>query len=79
FPLTGFERLELLHNCFNDKEKFNFNWNLLHKTGLSTKDFIAPTSFNFSDGHTFKIGNKIGAVSFIQILAPELTDRMLVD
>lgn len=81
FPLNGIERLELLHSCFNQDEniKFNFGWNMIHKTGLSTKDFIAPTSFDFSDGRTFRMGKKIGAVSFLQILAPELTDRMLVD
>ncbi len=82
FPLNGIERLELLHSCFNVGEpdnKFMFSWNMIHKTGLSTKDFIAPTSFNFSEGRTFRMGKKIGAVSFLQILAPELTDRMLVD
>ena len=81
FPLNGIERLELLHSCFNqgNNERFMFNWNLIHKTGLSSKDFIAPTSFNFSDGSRFRMGNKIGAVSYLHILAPELTDRMLVD
>ena len=81
FPLNGIERLELLHSCFNvgEPDKFMFGWNMIHKTGLSTKDFIAPTSFDFSDGRTFRMGKKIGAVSFLQILAPELTDRMLVD
>lgn len=81
FPLNGMERLELLHSCFNigEPDKFMFGWNMIHKTGLSTKDFIAPTSFDFSDGRTFRMGKKIGAVSFLQILAPELTDRMLVD
>lgn len=81
FPLNGIERLELLHSCFNvgEPNKFMFGWNMIHKTGLSTKDFIAPTSFDFSDGRTFRMGKKIGSVSFLQILAPELTDRMLVD
>lgn len=79
YSLNGKERLELLHNCFNQHEnmKFNFSWNLIHKTGLTTKDFIAPTSFNFADGKSFKMGKTIGAVSFLHILAPELTDEML--
>ena len=66
FSLNGMERLELLHS-----------WNLIYKTGLTTKDFIAPTSFNFSDGRCFRMGGTIGAVSFLHILAPELTDEML--
>ena len=78
FSLNGMERLELLHLCFNGGEnKLNFSWNLIYKTGLTTKDFIAPTSFNFSDGRCFRMGGTIGAVSFLHILAPELTDEML--
>ena len=78
FSLNGMERLELLHSCFNGGEnKLNFSWNLIYKTGLTTKDFIAPTSFNFSDGRCFRMSGTIGAVSFLHILAPELTDEML--
>ena len=31
------------------------------------------------DGKTFGIGKKVGAASFLQILAPEINDRMLAD
>lgn len=81
-PLSGLERLELLHSQLHPsgQEKFKFAWGDLAKTGLSTKDFIAPTSFTFSkDGKTFRIGEYSGAMSFLQILAPELTDRMLAE
>ena len=80
--LSGLERLELLHSQLHPsgQEKFKFAWSDLAKTGLSTKDFIAPTSFTFSkDGKTFRIGEYSGAMSFLQILAPELTDRMLAE
>jgi type IV secretory pathway VirB4 component len=60
-------------------EQFNFDWKWLVPSGLSTKDFIAPSSFEFREGRTFKTGNKYGAVSFLQILAPELNDRVLAD
>ena len=80
--LNGLERLELLHSQLHPsgQEKLKFAWSDLAKTGLSTKDFIAPTSFTFSkDGKTFRIGEYSGAMSFLQILAPELTDRMLAE
>lgn len=80
--LNGLERLELLHSQLHPsgQEKLKFSWSDLVKTGNSTKDFIAPTSFIFSkDGKTFRIGDYSGAVSFLQILAPELTDRLLAD
>ncbi|WP_084604260.1 VirB4-like conjugal transfer ATPase, CD1110 family [Sporanaerobacter acetigenes] len=81
YSLNGKERVELLHSiCHQDtKEKLNFTWDLVKSGGVSTKDIIVPTSFNFSDPRRFKMGETIGAISFLQILAPELTDRMLAD
>ncbi len=79
--LNGLERLATLHQILHpmDHQKFRFTWDAIWKTGLSTKDFIAPDSFTFKSGRTFQMGKTHGAVSFLQILAPELTDRMLAD
>ena len=80
-PLNGKERLALMHGMFHIDEKldFNFSWDWLAPSGLSVKDFIAPSSFEFRNGKDFGVGKKLGAVSFLQILAPELNDRMLAD
>ena len=80
-PLSGYERLKVLHDVFNmdTHEPFRFSYDMVARTGLSTKDFIAPTSFDFREGKCFKMGRTIGAVSFLQILAPELNDGMLAD
>ena len=79
--LNGLERLEILYHVFNQDriEPFKFQYKMLPETGLKTKDFIAPTSFNFSKNQTFLMGRTMGSVSYLQILAPELTDRMLAD
>ena len=79
--LSGYERLKVLHDVFNmdSNEPFRFSFDMVARTGLSSKDFIAPTSFDFREGRCFKMGKTIGAVSFLQILAPELNDRMLAD
>ena len=78
--LDGKQRLEVLHGIFHpDGERFNFSWDWLPESGLSVKDFIAPSSFRFGDGRFFRMGGKYGAASFLQILAPELNDRMLAD
>ena len=70
----------VLHGLFHpDGERFNFAWEWLPVSGLSVKDFIAPSSFRFGDGRMFQMGGKFGAVSFLQIAAPELSDRMLAD
>lgn len=80
-PLNGCARLQTLHGVFHPDgaERFAFDWDWLAPSGLSTKDFIAPPAFAFKDGRTFRMGRKIGAASFLQILAPELNDRMLAD
>ena len=79
-PMTGYERLNVLHGVFHPEGKpFSFDFSWLAPSGLSTKDFIAPSSFHFGEGRYFRMGRKIGAVSFLEILAPELNDRMLAD
>ena len=79
-PMTGYERLQTLHGVFHPEgEPFSFDYSWLAPSGLSVKDFIAPSSFHFGEGRTFRMGRKIGAVSFLEILAPELNDRMLAD
>ena len=80
-PLNGVERLEILYHIFNQDriEPFRFHYRMLPETGMRTKDFIAPTSFNFSKNSSFLMGKTIGSISYLQILAPELTDRMLAD
>ena len=81
-PLNGIERLELLHSQLHPdgQKRLRFDWSQLPKTGLSTKDFISPSGLSFSEnGKTFRVGEYAGAVSFLQILAPELTDRLLAE
>ena len=80
-PMNGAERLRLLHGMLHmdEQEPFRFSWDWLVPSGLSVKDFIAPSSFEFRTGRSFGVGRRIGCASFLQILAPELNDRMLAD
>ena len=80
-PLNGYERLSILHSMLHPtgNRKFVFSWDAIWQTGLCSKDFIAPDSFTFKNGLYFMVGQTYGAVSFLQILAPELSDRMLAD
>jgi hypothetical protein len=81
YPLNGVERLKILYETFHGDapEPFRFSYDMVVKSGLGTKDFVAPTSFDFRDGKYFRMGRTIGAVSYLQILAPELTDKMLAE
>ena len=79
--LDGKAYLEVMHDILNmDKHSpFRFSWDWLPLSGLSTKDYIAPSSFEFKTGRMFRMGTKYCKVSFLQILAPELQDRILAD
>ena len=79
--LNGVERLKILHDVMNmdTKEPFRFHYGMVAETGLGTKDFIAPTGFDFRNDSMFRMGQTFGCVSYLQITSPELTDRMLAD
>lgn len=78
--LSGAERLETLFYSLNPHrdEKFVFDWRTMQKSGLDTKDFIAPPSIKFNK-HDFEIGDAFGSISQISILAGELPDSILRD
>lgn len=79
--LSGRERLEVLHSQLHPggKEKFIFSWDMIPKTGMGTKDFIAPTSFDFRQSRAFRVGTTWGAALYMQIMASELSDKLLAE
>lgn len=80
-PLTGRERLEALHGQLhpNSRESFVFAWPDIPQTGMGTKDFIAPTGFDFRQSRAFRVGTTWGAASYMQIMASELSDKLLAE
>ena len=74
--LNGEERLKILHDVLNPNKTFEFSYKDLKKRE-STKTYIVPDEFNFTPSRYFKFGKFIGATSHFQILASELSDRML--
>ena len=65
--LDGKERLELLHGILHPADgrrpeggKFAFDWDWLAPSGLSVKDFIAPSSFHFGETRTSALARCTG-------------------
>ena len=58
--LDGKARLAQLHSIFHMDEQlpFRFEWDWLPSSGLSTKDFIAPSSCEFRTGKQFRMSKK---------------------
>lgn len=80
-PLDGRDRLAALHGQLHpgSREPFRFSWKDIPKTGMGTKDFIAPDSFDFRQSRTFRVGQSWGAASYLQILASEMSDKLLAE
>ncbi|MBQ9632639.1 MAG: conjugal transfer protein TraE, partial [Lachnospiraceae bacterium] len=81
-PLNGKERLKLMHDMFHmgdPEDRFHFDWKWLVKSGLSAKDFIAPTAFAFPGSRIFQMGNLYGSMSYLAITASDLSDQLLKD
>lgn len=76
--LDGSQRLETLYRSLNpfSNDRFIFDWELKNRGGYSTKDFIAPMSMKFKK-NKFEINNGYGSITSIDILAGELSDRIL--
>ena len=61
YPLNGEDRLKILYETFNPETEnpFRFSYDQLMQTGLSTKDYVAPTSFVFKSGKMFELTDKM--------------------
>ena len=79
--LNGTERLSVMHSMFHltDPEPFRFSWKEMASTGRRTKDYIAPSSFDFTGKRHFEMGDTFCAVSCVEIAASQLADVMLKD
>lgn len=79
--MNGKERLQVCHDVFHigERHKFRFDWKWLPESGLSAKDFIAPSSFTFKKNRVFQMGDTYGAMSYFSLTASEISDRLLAD
>lgn len=81
--MSGTDRLQQLHAIFRPAEKFSFNYDQLLYNNLTTKELIAPNSFDFSERDYFTFsdqgGTHYGQVLFLRDLPPELSDKLISD
>lgn len=85
--MNGYDRLELLFRMFHPgtKEKLMWNFDMQLGSGLSSKDFIAPSSFSFKYGpdlnatRYFRVGDRVGAVNVVHVFASDMEDRIIAD
>ena len=85
--LSGIERLNLLHGITRPEEVmgFSYDW-LLAEDSLTTKDFIAPSGYNWKPEHDdsravyndrYQFGEYYGKVLYLRDIAPQMKDNLL--
>lgn len=77
--LNGEERLFVMYKMLHQysDEPFFCNMDTMAKSGIMPKDYIAPSSLNFSDENCFKCGKFYGSTFAINLVASEISDRFL--
>ncbi len=73
--LTGLERLKMLHDMLNPEDVFDYDGLGLEER--DTRTLIMPSTFKFKTSKYMQMGKYICSLSHFQILASELSDRML--
>ena len=76
-PLTGAQRVELLQSITRPEDPFLFSYEEMLYAGLRTKDFVSPTSLDFSDRRYFRLGDKFAEVLILRDLPATVSDQLL--
>lgn len=80
--VDGIERLRIMHDYMNQDtlEPFQLkSFKDIPLNGVTTKNYIAPPSFDFRANRICKIGETFATSNYLVISAPELSDEMLAD
>ena len=79
-PLSGEDRLRVLHDFFRPGEEryFSFDQSRAIRGGVDFRDLICPDSFAFKADH-FEMGRKVGRVLFLRDYASYLRDDMIAE
>lgn len=79
--LSTDERLAMLHDKMRKGKEgqFNVNYNFLKEQGLSSKDYVAPSSFWFKNKNYFMIEDTYYRSMYINNLPAKLGDELVKD
>lgn len=75
--LSGMQRLEFLHKMFNPNDPFKFQYDYLVDSSLTTKDYVAPDSFDFTHKNHYQFGDSYGQTLYLKDLPPDLSDKLI--
>lgn len=77
--LTGKQRLELIHAHTRPDERFDFEYDKLVESSLTTKCFVAPNYLDFSEKNYYEFDEKYGQVLVMRDLPADMYDDVISD
>lgn len=88
YPLSTQERLATLYSIYNQDSDYRFatgvfnntdvfDLEYIEKCGLSVKDVIGPSSFDWGNGDTFKMGDTYAYGMFLEKVPSQLSTNFL--
>ena len=75
--IEGVTRLQLIHDLFRPEDRYTFNYNKLLESSLTTKAFVAPSTFDFTAKDHYEFGKHFGQVLYLRELPAELSDKII--
>ena len=78
--LSGMQRLSLLHSILRHGDPFCLkDYDDLLLSGLSSREFIAPLSMDFSSQKTFRLGDKYASTLILRDYPTDMSDKLFSD
>ena len=76
-PIDGLERLRLVHSCTKPRAPFSFKYTELLESNLTTKDFIAPNSMDFSSKTAYEFDDYYGQTLVLADYPATMSDKFI--
>lgn len=89
-PLSTMERLKLLYDIYNQDDDYRmstgvyngketFDLSFIERCGLSVKDIVGPSSFDFSSGSMIQLGDTYAQVLYLRRVPTYLSTNFISD
>ena len=89
-PMSTKERMTLLYNIYNQDADYRLatgiynneevlDLSVLEKAGLSSKDIIGPSGFDFSNGNMFMLGDTYAQAMYLERVPSNLSTDFITD
>lgn len=74
---SGKDRLRIIHDMLRPNDDFTLEYKNLLENGLTTKDYVCPMYFDFSDKSSFEYDGVVAQTLILRDLPTDLSDQII--